>query len=339
MLREGNSDRRVALAVKEYAKAHPHSMGQWDSGSKTCVAHMSSNDFYGTEQSCVAEKEGSVQIILTTQAGEKVVLKDRVRLLKGEVFDSAVMSQKALGDFYKASIQKAKDQGLLLSLHLKATMMKVSDPVMFGHAVMVYFDQVFQKHQDTFNQLGVNPRNGLGDVYSKIESLSPVKRDEIKADIAAVYEAQPALAMVDSDKGITNLHVPSDVIIDASMPAAIRSSGMMWGPDGKLQDTLMMIPDRSYAGIYQETIDFCKQHGAFKVSEMGSVANVGLMAQKAEEYGSHDKTFEAPGAGQIRIKDLSSGAVLLEHTVEEVRGFACLPQGALRLQGQASAEV
>ena len=291
VLREGNSDRRVAAPVKEYAKQHPHSMGAWSADSKSHVAHMSDGDFYSSEQSAVLEQASDVKIEFTDQDGQVTVLKDKAPLLAGEVIDAAVMSRNALRAFYEQEIKDAKDKGVLLSLHLKATMMKVSDPIMFGHAVKVYYQDVFAKYAKVFAGLGVDANNGLGDVYAKIGGLPEAQRAEIEADIQAVYKDHPELAMVDSDKGITNLHVPSDVIIDASMPAAIRSSGQMWGPDGKLHDMKAMIPDRCYAGIYQETIDFCKQHGAFDVTTMGNVSNVGLMAQKAEEYGSHDKTF------------------------------------------------
>ncbi len=316
VLREGNSDRRVAAPVKEYAKAHPHSMGEWSRDSKTDVAHMNDGDFYGSERSVVVDKAGEVRVEFTGQDGRVMLLKESTPLLAGEVIDASVMSCEALRDFYAKQIDVAKNAGVLLSLHLKATMMKVSDPIMFGHAVTVYFRDVFKKHADSFEQLGVDPNNGLGDVYAKIQDLPDAQRAEIEADIQAVYEQRPELAMVDSDKGITNLHVPSNVIIDASMPAAIRSSGKMWGPDGKLHDTLAMIPDRCYAGIYQEVIDFCKQHGAFDVTTMGDVSNVGLMAQKAEEYGSHDKTFEIPASGVVRVID-ASGQVLLEHAVQQ----------------------
>ncbi|MCG6937946.1 MAG: NADP-dependent isocitrate dehydrogenase [Gammaproteobacteria bacterium] len=316
VLREGNSDRRVAGPVKEYAKKHPHSMGAWSPDSRSHVASMSDGDFYANEQSAVIEKAGDVKIELTTEDGKKQVLKEKTPVLKGEVIDATVMSCKALRAFYEEAMQDAKKQGVLLSLHLKATMMKVSDPIIFGHAVRVYYKDVFAKHADTFAKLGVDTRNGLGDVYAKIAALPDAQRKEIEADIQAVYQARPELAMVNSDKGITNLHVPSDVIVDASMPAALRSSGQMWGTDGKLHDTKAMIPDRCYAGIYQQVIDFCKQHGAFDVTTMGNVSNVGLMAQKAEEYGSHDKTFEIPADGTVRVSD-AAGNTLLEHKVEQ----------------------
>jgi isocitrate dehydrogenase len=316
VLREGNSDRRVAAPVKEYAQKHPHSMGAWAADSKSHIASMTDGDFYSSEQSAVIKTAGDVSIELQSDAGQTQVLKQKTPVLQDEVIDSAVMSRTALRAFITESISDAKAQGVLLSLHLKATMMKVSDPIMFGHAVSVYYQDVFAKHQDTFQQLGVDTRNGLGDVYAKIASLPDEQRKAIEADIQAVYQTQPALAMVDSDKGITNLHVPSDVIVDASMPATLRSSGQMWGPDGKLQDTKAMIPDRCYAGIYQEVFAFCQQHGAFDVTTMGNVSNVGLMVQKAEEYGSHDKTFEIPESGVVRVID-STGNVLLENKVEQ----------------------
>ena len=314
VLREGNSDRRVAAAVKEYAQKHPHSMGAWSSDSKSRVASMSDGDFYSSEQSAVIDTAGDVKITLHTDSGE-TVLKETTPVLAGEVIDASVMSCTDLRTFFEQSCQEAKDKGVLLSLHLKATMMKVSDPIMFGHAVSVYYKDVFEKHAATFEKLGVDTRNGLGDVYAKIASLPEDQRSEIEADIQAVYQTRPELAMVNSDKGITNLHVPSDVIVDASMPAALRSSGQMWGPDGKLHDTIAMIPDRNYAGIYQEVFDFCRENGAFDVTTMGNVSNVGLMAQKAEEYGSHDKTFQIAEAGSVRVTD-AAGNKLLEHEVE-----------------------
>ncbi|GIU04483.1 NADP-dependent isocitrate dehydrogenase [Shewanella morhuae] len=315
VLREGNSDRRAPLSVKNFAKKHPHSMGKWASDSKSHVAHMTDGDFYGSEQSVTLSDAGSVNIVLTQKDGQEVVLKSGLKLLAGEIIDAAVLSKKALVSFYEREIENAKAEDVLLSLHLKATMMKVSDPIMFGHAVKVFFKPVFDKHTALFAELGVDVNNGFGDVYAKIATLPADSRAEVEADIAAVYAARPALAMVDSDKGITNLHVPSDIIIDASMPAAIRSSGQMWGPDGQLHDTKAMIPDRCYAGIYQETIAFCKEHGAFDPKTMGSVPNVGLMAQKAEEYGSHDKTFEIPADGVVNVVD-ASGKVLMTHNVE-----------------------
>lgn len=316
VLREGNSDRRVAGPVKEYAQKHPHSMGAWSADSKSHVASMSDGDFYSSEQSVVIETAGDVKIEFTGDDGEIRVLKEKTPVLAGEVIDATVMSCNALRTFFEQAMQDAKAQGVLLSLHMKATMMKVSDPIIFGHAVKVYFKDVFEKHAATFDQLGVDTRNGLGDVYAKIASLPDAQREEIEADIQAVYQTRPELAMVNSDKGITNLHVPSDVIVDASMPAALRSSGQMWGTDGKLHDTKAMIPDRCYAGIYQEVFDFCKQHGAFDVTTMGNVSNVGLMAQKAEEYGSHDKTFEIPANGTVRVSD-AVGNTLMQHKVEQ----------------------
>jgi len=316
VLREGNSDRRVAAAVKQYAKENPHSMGAWRSDSKTHVAHMTDGDYYSSEKSVVMAEAGNVKIEFVADDGATTVLKEKTALLSGEVIDAAVMSRRAIRGFFEAQMDDAKNSDVLLSLHLKATMMKVSDPIMFGHAVTVYYKDVFEKHAAIFEQLGVNPNNGVGDVYAKIKNLPDDQKTAIEADLQAVYEKRPQLAMVDSDKGITNLHVPSDVIIDASMPAAIRSSGQMWGPDGKLHDTKAMIPDRCYAGIYQQTIDFCKQHGAFDVTTMGNVSNVGLMAQKAEEYGSHDKTFSMAANGMVRVVD-TNGQVLLEHRVEE----------------------
>ncbi len=315
VLREGNSDRRVAAPVKAYAQQNPHSMGEWSKDSKSHVAHMEQGDFYGSEKSVVMSKADSVSIVLEAN-GQETVLKPVVELQENEVIDAAVMSSQALREFYEAQMQDAKDSDVMLSLHLKATMMKVSDPVMFGHAVTVYYKDVFEKHAQTFADLGVNTKNGLGDVYAKIQALPADKKAEIEADIQAVYQSRPRLAMVDSDKGITNLHVPNDVIVDASMPAAIRASGKMWGSDGKLHDTKALIPDRCYADVFQKTIEFCQANGAFDVKTMGNVSNVGLMAQKAEEYGSHDKTFILKESGVVKVKD-SSGAVLIEHTVEK----------------------
>ena len=315
VLREGNSDRRVAGPVKEFARKHPHSMGAWSPDSKSHVASMQEGDFYGSEQSTVIARAGELRIEWLGDDGESETLKEKLAVQEGEVIDAAVMRCGALRSFYAREIEDARDKGVLLSLHLKATMMKVSDPIMFGHAVTVFFDEVFTRHAERIRELGVNPRNGLGDLYAKLGDVPESERSAIEADIQAVYGKRPALAMVDSDKGITNLHVPSDVIIDASMPAAIRSSGKMWGPDGKLHDTKALIPDRCYAGIYQEVIEDCKRHGAFDVATMGSVSNVGLMAQKAEEYGSHDKTFEIGGKGRVRVLD-AAGEILLEHAVE-----------------------
>lgn len=316
VLREGNSDRRVADAVKQYAQDHPHRMGAWSKDSKSHVADMSEGDFYGSEQSVILSQDDDVKIEFTATSGAVTVLKASTPVLKGEVIDASVMSCSALRDFYEAQMQDAKENNIMLSLHLKATMMKVSDPVMFGHAVTVYFKELFAKHAALFAELGVDPSNGLGDVYAKIANLPAAQKEQIEADIEAAYATRPALAMVDSDKGITNLHVPSDVIIDASMPAAIRTSGCMWGADGKLHDTKAMIPDRCYSGIYQETISFCREHGAFDPATMGNVSNVGLMAQKAEEYGSHDKTFIIKEAGSVKVID-KAGNTLMEHAVEE----------------------
>ncbi len=315
VLREGNSDRRVAVAVKEYAQKNPHPMGAWSGDSQSHVAHMDDGDFYSSEQSTVVKEAGNIAIEFIDAAGNATVLKAETAVQADEVIDAAVMRASALRAFFEAQIQDAKDQGVLFSLHLKATMMKVSDPILFGHAVSVYYRDVFAKHADAFAELGIDPNNGIGEIYAKIAGLPEAQQEEIKADIAACYEARPALAMVNSDRGITNLHVPSDVIIDASMPAAIRESGQMWGPDGNQKDTKFTIPDRCYARIYQECIDFHKQHGAFDVTTMGNVSNVGLMAQKAEEYGSHDKTFEMTGDGTVRVID-GSGAVLMEHEVQ-----------------------
>jgi isocitrate dehydrogenase len=314
VLREGNSDRRVAEPVKQYAKKHPHSMGAWSADSKSHVAHMSDGDFYGSEQSAVIERDDSVRIEFVADTGDTTVLKEKTPVLAGEVIDAAVMSREALRAFFATETEAAKAEGLLLSLHLKATMMKVSDPIMFGHAVTVYYADVFAKHADLFETLGVDPNNGIGDVYAKIASLPEQQKAGVEADLQAVYQSRPELAMVNSDKGITNLHVPSDIIIDASMPAALRTSGQMWGPDGKLHDTKAMIPDRCYAGIYQEVFKDCKKHGAFDVPTMGSVSNVGLMAQKAEEYGSHDKTFEIAANGKVQVVD-ANGNTLLQHQV------------------------
>lgn len=316
VLREGNSDRRAPKAVKNYAKKHPHSMGAWTADSQTKVASMPNGDFYGSEKSVVVPAATDVKIELIENNGSTQVLKEKTSLKAGEIIDASVMSQKALRTYIAKEIEEAKAKNLLLSVHLKATMMKVSDPIIFGNVVSVYFKDVFEKHAAEFAQLGINPNNGLGDLYAKIEALPADKKAAIEADINAVYAKNPALAMVNSEKGITNLHVPSDVIVDASVPAAIRTSGKMWNKEGKLQDTLMIIPDRSYAGIYQTVIDFCKKNGALDPTTMGSVPNVGLMAQAAEEYGSHDKTFQIPADGKVRVTD-SDGNLLLEHTVEE----------------------
>jgi len=316
VLREGNSDRRAALSVKQFAQKNPHKMGAWSSDSQTHVAHMNGNDFYGSEKSTTVSNATAVRIEFAGNDGKTTVLKEKVTLQAGEVIDACVMSRRALRDFYEEQIADAQKQGVLLSLHLKATMMKISDPIMFGHAVTVYFKDVFEKHASVIRELGVNVNNGLGDLYTKIAKLPDAQRAEIEADIKATYATRPELAMVNSDKGITNLHVPSDVIVDASMPAMIRDSGKMWGVDGKLHDTKAMIPDRCYARIYQVVIADCKKHGAYDPKTMGSVPNVGLMAQQAEEYGSHDKTFQMTGNGTVRVID-SSGATLEEQNVEE----------------------
>ncbi|HTM02343.1 MAG TPA: NADP-dependent isocitrate dehydrogenase [Vicinamibacterales bacterium] len=315
VLREGNSDRRVAAPVKQYAKSHPHSMGTWSKDSKTRVTSMSGGDFYGSEQSALIENAGSVRIEFVDTNGAVSLLKDALQVTAGELIAATCMNRAALCAFYDKAIADAQSQGLLLSLHLKATMMKVSDPIMFGHAVIAYYRAVFEKHAATFARLGIDPDNGVGDVYAKIKSLPEAERAAIEADLQAVYAERPPLAMVDSSRGITNLHVPSDVIIDASMPASIRASGQMWGPDGKLHDTLAMIPDRCYSGVYQAVIDDCRTNGAFDVPTMGTVSNVGLMAQAAEEYGSHNKTFELASAGTVRVVD-GAGRTLMEHQVE-----------------------
>lgn len=316
VLREGNSDRRVAASVKQYAKKHPHKMGAWSADSKTHVAHMDSGDFYGSEKSVTISKAGNVKIEFIDQAGNIKVLKEKLALLEGEVLDGTFLSVRALRTFIEEQIADAKKRDVLFSVHLKATMMKISDPVIFGHFVSVFYNEVFEKHAAVFKELGVNPDLGLGDLYAKIKNLPENKKTEIEADIQAVYTKRPALAMVDSDKGITNLHASNDIIIDASMPVVVRDSGKMWGADGKLHDTKCVIPDRCYSTFYQEAFTFCKEHGQFDPATMGSVSNVGLMAQKAEEYGSHDKTFKSPGKGMIRVVD-ASGEVLIQHAVEE----------------------
>lgn len=316
VLREGNSDRRAPGSVKQYARTNPHSMGEWSSETKSHVAHMESGDFYGSEKSTTINGATNVKIEFVAENGDVKVLKEHLPLLDKEVIDAAVMSKNSLVSFFEKEIEDAKAQDVLLSLHLKATMMKVSDPIMFGHAVKVFYRSVFEKHAEVFEQLGVDANNGIGDVYAKITRLSEEKRAEIEADLAAVYADRPEMAMVDSDKGITNLHVPSDVIIDASMPAALRASGQMWGPDGKQKDTKFMIPDRNYAGVFSAVVDFCREHGAFDPTTMGTVPNVGLMAQKAEEYGSHDKTFTMSGTGVVRVIN-DNGETLLEHNVAE----------------------
>lgn len=316
VLREGNSDRRAPKPVKNYAKKHPHSMGAWKSDSKTHVATMASGDFRHTEKSLTFEKADSLTIQLYKNDGQTDVLKSGLAVQTGEVVDASVMSKKALIVFLEEQIEDAKKQGILFSLHMKATMMKVSDPIIFGHAVQIFFKDVFTKHRNQLKKLGVNTNNGFGDLVAKINKLPNEERVAIEQSIKEVYANRPALAMVDSDNGITNLHVPSDVIIDASMPAMIRNSGQMWDADGKTQDTKAVIPDSSYAGIYEETIQFCKRHGAFDPSSMGSVPNVGLMAQKAEEYGSHDKTFEISADGKVQVLN-QAGQLVIEHTVNE----------------------
>jgi isocitrate dehydrogenase len=314
VLREGNSDRRAPHAVKEYARAHPHPMGAWTSESKTHVSTMGAGDFFHNEKSITVPAATTVRIEHVAADGTTTVLKDGLALLEGEIFDGTYMSKEALLAFLREQVGDAKALGVLFSLHMKATMMKVSDPIIFGHAVRVFFANVFEKHGAVLEELGANPNDGFGEIVARIESLPADKRAEIEADIQAAYENGPALAMVNSDKGITNLHVPSDIIIDASMPAMIRTSGQMWNDAGDQQDAKAVIPDSSYAAVYQEVIDFCQKHGAFDPTTMGSVSNVGLMAQKAEEYGSHDKTFEVPSDGTVRVVD-DNGSVLMEHTV------------------------
>ena len=315
VLRKGNSDRRAAAAVKEYAKKHPHKLGPWTPASKAHVATMSRGDFATNEKSVTVPEATTVRIEFTDKNGNVTVLKDKIALKAGEVIDGTFMSSGALVSFLEAQIEDAKRQGVLFSIHLKATMMKVSDPIIFGFAVRTFFRDVFDKHAAVFKEIGVDPNNGLGDLYAAIKRLPPAKQAEIEADIQACYAKRPALAMVNSDKGITNLHVPSDVIIDASIPPMIRDSGKMRGPDGKLREAKAVIPDHSYAPLYQETIEHCKQHGAFDPRTMGSVPNVGLMAQQAEEYGSHDKTFQISAAGTVRVVD-AQGKRLIEHAVE-----------------------
>ena len=316
VLREGNSDRRAAASVKQYARKHPHRMGAWAATSKTRVAHMTSGDFYGSEKSVTVPEAVTTRIEFVGKDGKVTILKDKLSLKAGEIIDAAVMSRRALRQFYAEQIAAAKKEDVLLSLHLKATMMKISDPIMFGHAVSVFFKNVFDKHGALLNELKVNVNNGFGDMEAKVFALPENKRAAIVADIADCFRNQPPLAMVNSDKGITNLHVPSDVIIDASLPPMIRDGGKMWGADGKPYDTLAMIPDRCYAGVYDATVEDCKKNGALDPATMGSVPNVGLMAQQAEEYGSHDKTFEIAGAGVVRIVD-TTGKVLLEQPVEQ----------------------
>ena len=316
VLREGNSDRRAPLSVKAHTRKHPHKMGPWSSDSKTHVSHMTGGDFRSNEKSTTIPAATTAKIEFVGADGKATVLKDKIALQAGEVLDATFMSVKALRKFLEEQIEDAKKRGVLFSLHMKATMMKVSDPKIFGHAVTVFYKDVFEKHGETLKKLSVDPDNGIGDLYAKIKSLPDDQRKAIEADIQEVYKKRPPMAMVNSDKGITNLHVPSDVIIDASMPPVIRDSGKMWNPEGKLQDVKCVIPDSSYAPVYHEVVEFCKKHGAFDPRTMGSVPNVGLMAQAAEEYGSHDKTFKAPGNGTIRIVD-ASGKTLLEHKVEE----------------------
>ena len=316
VLREGNSDRRAPLSVKAHTRKHPHKMGAWSSDSKTHVSHMKGGDFRSNEKSMTMATATDAKIEFVGQDGKTTVLKPKVTLQADEIIDATFMSKRALRQFLEEQIEDAKKQGVLFSIHMKATMMKISDPKIFGHAVTVYYKDVFEKHGETLKELGVDPDNGIGDLYTKIKALPDDQRKAIEADVQAVYQKRPPMAMVNSDKGITNLHVPSDIIIDASMPPVIRDSGKMWGPDGKAYDAKCVIPDSSYAPVYHEVVEFCKKHGAFDPKTMGSVPNVGLMAQAAEEYGSHDKTFKAPGNGTIRVVD-ASGKTLLEHQVEE----------------------
>ncbi|MGB0880882.1 MAG: NADP-dependent isocitrate dehydrogenase, partial [Polaribacter sp.] len=315
VLREGNSDRRAPKAVKNYARKNPHAMGAWSQNSKTHVATMSEGDFAHNEKSITTSEATTISIQHISSNGTKTVLKESVSLLKGEIIDATVMSKKALLSFLEEQIADAKEKNILFSLHTKATMMKVSDPIIFGHVVRTYFKDLFEKHGEIFEEIGVDVNNGFGNLLSNLDEVSAEKRNEILADIDAIYEKNPDIAMVNSDKGITNLHVPSDVIIDASMPAMIRTSGQMWNKEGKQQDTKAVIPDSSYAGIYTATIDFCKKHGAFDPTTMGTVPNVGLMAQKAEEYGSHDKTFEIASDGKVCVVD-ENGNILIEHSIE-----------------------
>ena len=317
VLREGNSDRRAPRAVKNYAKQNPHSMGAWSKDSKTHVATMGAGDFQANEKSLTIDKATKIQVKLVSKTNTEIILKQEIALQAGEIIDATVLSKKALLEFLKEQIKDAKEKGVLFSVHLKATMMKVSDPIIFGHVVETYFKPVFEKYEETFEELGISPNDGLAVLHQKIEKLPADKKEAIQDDLKKAISNGPDLAMVNSDKGITNLHVPSDIIIDASMPAMIRNSGQMWNADGKSQDTKAVIPDSSYAGIYKATIDFCKKHGAFDPTTMGTVPNVGLMAQKAEEYGSHDKTFEISEAGTVQVIDLTTGKTLLEHSVEE----------------------
>ncbi|RYF45676.1 MAG: NADP-dependent isocitrate dehydrogenase, partial [Comamonadaceae bacterium] len=315
VLREGNSDRRAPLSVKNYARKHPHKMGAWAADSKSHVAHMDHGDFYGSEKSALIAEAGSVKIELTTADGKTTVLKEKAPVKAGEIIDASVLSKKALASFLETQIADAKAKDVLFSVHLKATMMKVSDPIIFGQVVSVFYKDVIAKHAATLKRIGFDPNNGIGDLYAQIKRLPADEQAAIEADIQAEYAKRPALAMVNSDKGITSLHVPSDVIVDASMPAMIRDSGKMWNTEGKLQDTKAVIPDRCYAGVYQAVIEDCKKNGPFDPVTMGSVPNVGLMAQAAEEYGSHDKTFQIAADGVVRVTD-TAGKVLLEHKVE-----------------------
>ncbi len=316
VLREGNSDRRAPKAVKNYAKKHPHSMGAWSSDSKSHVSTMQHGDFFHNEKSLTMAADNTLSIVLVENGGDKTILKENLKVLKGEIIDATMLSTKSLISFLEEQVKDAKEKKVLFSVHLKATMMKVSDPIIFGYAVKVYFEDLFKKYADTFKKIGVSANNGMGDLENKLSELNESERNAILQDIKKAMTENADLAMVDSDKGITNLHVPSDVIIDASMPAMIRNSGKMWGSDGKSHDTKAVIPDSSYAGIYEVTIDFCKKHGAFDPTTMGTVPNVGLMAQKAEEYGSHDKTFEISNDGKVQILD-ASGKVIIEHSVEK----------------------
>ena len=317
VLREGNSDRRAPKAVKNYARKHPHSMGEWKQWSSTHVSHMHGGDFYHGEQSMTLDKARTVRMELLLDSGETKVLKPEIKLKDKEVIDLMFMSKKALLEFYEREMEDCREAGILFSLHVKATMMKVSHPIVFGHAVRIYYKDAFEKHGKLFDELGVNVNNGMADLYEKIKTLPESTRDEIERDLHACQEHRPRLAMVDSAKGITNFHSPSDVIVDASMPAMIRSGGKMWGADGKMYDCKAVMPESTFARIYQEMINFCKWHGNFDPTTMGTVPNVGLMAQKAEEYGSHDKTFESSDAGIARIVDVDTGEVLMEQAVEK----------------------
>ena len=317
VLREGNSDRRAPTAVKEYARKHPHSMGEWSMASRTHVATMRHGDFYAGEKSMTLDRARDVKMELVTASGETIVLKPKVSLRDGDVIDSMFMSKQALCEFYEEQMEDAYETGVMFSLHVKATMMKVSHPIVFGHAVKIFYKDAWAKHQELFDELGVNVNNGLVDLYNKIEELPATQHDEIIRDLHACHEHRPELAMVDSAKGISNFHSPSDVIVDASMPAMIRAGGKMWGADGRPKDTKAVNPESTFSRIYQEVINFCKTNGAFDPATMGTVPNVGLMAQQAEEYGSHDKTFEIPENGVANIVDLDTGDVLLTEEVEE----------------------